>query len=156
MPCKLVGVQKLSVPSSIASSADEELLFVCSARGFQIYTCRPEGWTFTAPEAVLYDQQGNVIGKHFAGPTWQHNDGSQIIAKLAAKTDAPDPSAIPWLLLHVTGRSGEGIFSGITSIQRINTVGGVPPALPCTDADRDKEFKSQYSADYYFYIQKQR
>jgi hypothetical protein len=145
----------VNIPAPIAAPLNSSLAFTLHARGFQIYTCRPEGWVFTAPEAVLYDRQGNVMGKHFAGPTWQHNDGSKITAKLAAKADAPDPTAIPWLLLHVTGHSGEGVFSGISSIQRTNTIGGLPPASPCPDADRDKEFKSPYSADYYFYAQKQ-
>jgi hypothetical protein len=141
--------------TTLPVSENSELVFVCHARGFQVYTCRPEGWVFKAPEAVLYDQQGTVIGKHFAGPAWHHNDGSQITAKLAAKADAPDPTAIPWLLLHVTGHSGEGIFSGITSIQRINTLGGLPPALPCTESSHENEHKSPYTADYYFYAQKQ-
>lgn len=135
-----------------ACPPNSKLLFIAHARGVQIYVCSPEGWVLKAPEALLYDQQGNVIGRHFAGPTWQHNDGSQITAKLAAKTDAPDPSAIPWLLLNVTGHSGDGIFSRITSIQRINTVGGLPPASPCAESNCAAEYKSPYSADYCFYV----
>jgi Protein of unknown function (DUF3455) len=141
-----------SIPSSIASSAEEELVLIAQARGFQIYLCGPAGWVLKAPEAVLYDQQGNIIGRHFAGPTWQHNDGSQITAKLAAKAEAPDSAAIPWLLLKVTGHSGAGIFSRVTSIQRINTVGGLPPATACTQAEHGNQFQSPYSADYYFYV----
>src|SRR5205807_7615836 len=91
-------------------SPGSELIFIAHARGFQIYVCRPEGWGLKAPEALLYDQQGNVIGKHFAGPTRQHNDGSQITGKMAAKVEAPDVTSIPWLLLSVTGHSGEGNF----------------------------------------------
>jgi hypothetical protein len=108
-----------------------------------------------APEALLYDQQGTLIGRHFAGPAWQHNDGSQITAKLAAKVDAPVPTAIPWLLLDVTAYEGNGIFSRITSIQRINTMGGLPPTDACADSNRQAEFKSPYSADYCFYAPKQ-
>jgi len=142
------------IPSAIAAPPNSELLFIAHARGFQIYVCRPEGWVLKAPEALLYDQQGNAIGKHFAGPTWQHNDGSQIAGKLAAKVDSPDPVAIPWLLLDVTAHEGDGILSRVTSIQRINTVGGLPPASVCTDANRDAEHKSAYAADYYFYATK--
>ena len=98
------------------------------ATGFQIYVCRPDAdgkpaWTLKAPEAELFDEQGKPIGKHFGGPTWQLNDGSQITGKMAAKADAPDPKAIPWLLVTVTGHSGSGKLSGVTSIQRVNTVG---------------------------------
>lgn len=146
----------MTIPASIAAPPNSTLVITLHARGFQIYLCRPEGWVLKAPEALLYDQQGTAIGKHFAGPTWQHNDGSHISAKLAAKVDAPDPTAIPWLLLDVTSHSGDGILSRITSIQRINTAGGLPPASPCADSNREAEHKSPYSADYYFYAPKER
>ena len=105
------------------------------ATGFQIYVCRPDAdgkpaWTLKAPEAELFDEQGKSIGKHFGGPTWQLNDGSQITGKMAAKADAPDPKAIPWLLVTVTGHSGSGKLSGVTAIQRVNTVGGLAPESP--------------------------
>jgi uncharacterized protein DUF3455 len=141
----------VTIPAAIAVSAGSSLILTAHARGFQIYLCRADGWVLKAPDAVLYDQQGNVIGKHFAGPEWQHNDGSRIIGKLAAKTDAPDPGAIPWLLLHVTARSGLGVLARVTSIQRIHTAGGLPPNLPCADSAREVEYKSPYSADYLFY-----
>ncbi|HEX4604634.1 MAG TPA: DUF3455 domain-containing protein, partial [Candidatus Angelobacter sp.] len=96
--------------------------------------------------------QNNVIGKHFAGPTWRLNDGSEITGKMAAKVDAPDATAIPWLLVTVIGHSGNGKLSRVTSIQRVNTVGGLAPAAAeCTAQSREVEFKSSYSADYYFY-----
>ena len=130
---------------------------MASARGFQIYVCRPDAdgrpaWTLKAPEAELFDEQGKSIGKHFGGPTWQLNDGSQVTGKMAAKADAPDPKAIPWLLVTVTGNSESGALSGVTSIQRVNTVAGLSPAAKeCTQKSGEAEFKSEYSADYYFY-----
>src|SRR6476646_11805750 len=135
------------------------------ATGFQIYVCRPDAdgkpaWTLKAPEAELFDEQGNVIGKHFGGPTWQLNDGSQVTGKMVAKVDAPDPKAIPWLLVTVTGHSGNGKLSGVTSIQRVQTVAGLAPeslapaAVECTSQSGEVEFKSSYSADYYFYARR--
>ena len=126
-------MQKPTVPDSIQAPAGEELVLMARATGFQIYVCPPDAdgkpaWTLKAPEAELFDEQGKSIGKHFGGPTWQLNDGSQITGKLAAKVDAPDPKAIPWLLVTVTGHSGSGKLSGVTSIQRVNTVGGLAPA----------------------------
>ena len=123
-------MQKPTVPDSIQAPAGEELILMARATGFQIYVCRPDAdgkpaWTLKAPEAELFDEQGKSIGKHFGGPTWQLNDGSQITGKMAAKVDAPDPKAIPWLLVTVTGHSGSGKLSGVTSIQRVNTVGGL-------------------------------
>ncbi|HEY4676156.1 MAG TPA: DUF3455 domain-containing protein [Candidatus Angelobacter sp.] len=158
-------MQKPTVPDSFQAPAGEELILMARATGFQIYVCRPDAngkpaWTLKAPEAELFDEQGKSIGKHFGGPTWQLNDGSQITGKMAAKVDAPDATAIPWLLLTVTGHSGNGKLSGVTSIQRVNTVGGLAPerlapaAQECTSQSGEVEFKSSYSADYYFYAQK--
>ena len=130
------------------------------ATGFQIYVCRPDpegrpAWTLKAPEAELFDEQGNVIGRHLGGPTWQLNDGSRITGKMAAKIDAPDPRAIPWLLVAVTSNSGRGALSRVTSIQRVNTVAGLAPAAAeCSESNREVEFKSSYSADYYFYARR--
>jgi hypothetical protein len=153
-------VQKPTVPDSIQVPTGEQLILMARATGFQIYVCRADAagkpaWTLKAPEAELFDEQGKVIGKHFGGPTWQLNDGSQITGKLVAKVDAPDPKAIPWLLVTVTGHSGSGKLSGVTSIQRVNTVGGLAPAAAeCSESSGEVEFKSSYSADYYFYARR--
>jgi hypothetical protein len=160
VPARILSVQKPTVPDSIQVPASEELILMARATGFQIYVCRPNAdgkpaWTLKAPDAELFDEQGKPIGKHFGGPTWQLNDGSQITGKLAAKADAPDPKAIPWLLLTVTGHSGNGKLSGVTSIQRVNTVGGLAPAAQeCSAQSGEVEFKSSYSADYYFYVRR--
>lgn len=135
------------------------------ATGFQVYVCRPDAeggpaWTLKAPEAELFDEQGNVIGRHFGGPTWQLNDGSQITGRMVAKVDAPTAQAIPWLLVTVTSNSGKGTLSQVTSIQRVNTVSGLAPenlppaAAECSESTREVEFKSSYSADYYFYARR--
>jgi hypothetical protein len=158
-------VQKPTVPDAIQPPADEELVLMARATGFQIYVCRPDAngkpaWTLKAPDAELFDERGKLIGKHFGGPTWQLNDGSQVIGKMAAKADAPDRKAIPWLLVTVTGHSGSGKLSGVTSIQRVNTVSGLAPeslppaAAECSESSGEVEFKSSYSADYYFYARR--
>jgi hypothetical protein len=149
-------LQQPDVPAAIQPAPGQGLALIAHARGVQIYLRRPApsgelAWIFKAPEALLYDRQGNVIGKHFAGPTWTHNDGSEITGQLSAKVDAPDAAAIPWLLLKVTGHSREGVFSRITSILRVNTVGGLPPALADGSSTGEAEFESSYAADYYFY-----
>ncbi len=93
-----------------------------------------------------------MIGSHYAGPTWKYKDGSTVTGKAAARVDSPDPGSIPWLLVTATGHSGDGVFSRITSIQRVNTKGGVAPtADTCDAAKQGTENKSSYTADYYFY-----
>ena len=152
-------MQKPNVPDAIQPPAGEELVLIAHATGFQIYVCRPDSegrpaWTLKAPEAELFDEQGTAIGRHFGGPTWQLNDGSQITGKMVAKVDAPAAQAIPWLLVTVTSNSGKGALSRVTSIQRVNTVAGLAPSAECSESNREVEFKSSYSADYYFYARR--
>ena len=147
------------VPDAIQAPAGEELVLQTHASGFQIYICQSgadgkPAWSLKAPEAELTDQHGSGVGRHYAGPAWKHNDGSEVIAKATARVDAPDSAAIPWVLLSATGHSGNGILSRVTTIQRINTVGGQPPASGCAQANVGAEFKSSYSAEYYFYAPK--
>lgn len=145
------------VPESLKAPANERLVLHARAKGFQIYGCQ-EGagqkfeWALKAPEAKLFDEKGTVIGTHFAGPTWRLNDGSEVTGKVAAKKDAPEANAIPWLLLSAAGNAGAGILSHVTTIQRVHTVGGLPPDTGgCDPSKKGTELKREYSADYYFY-----
>jgi hypothetical protein len=150
------------VPESLKAPAGEEVILKAHAKGVQIYTCQAGtdqkfAWVLKAPEAELTDAAGKTIAHHFAGPTWKHADGSEVTGKMIAKQDAPKveapgPGAIPWLLLKAASHTGEGVFSRVTSIQRIHTEGGLPPQGTSCDASASgKESKSEYSADYYFY-----
>jgi Protein of unknown function (DUF3455) len=151
------GVPRPDVPDKIKAPAAEEVVLHVHASGSQIYVCQPGtdgklAWTLKAPEAELHDQQGAIIGRHYAGPTWKDNDGSEVTGKAMARVDSPDPGSIPWLLVTATGHSGDGVLSRVTSIQRIHTKGGVPPsAADCNAAKQNLEVKSSYTADYYFY-----
>jgi Protein of unknown function (DUF3455) len=142
------------VPEQLKPPKGEQLVFTAHAAGFQIYVWQtgPDGnsaWTLKAPQAELLDDSSTVIGTHFAGPSWRLNDGSMVVGRLAAKADSPDPAAIPWLLLSVTKREGNGALSQATSLQRIHTRGGQPPLAAGKTAG--EEVKVSYSADYYFY-----
>ena len=151
------GVQRPDVPEKIKAPAGEEVVLQVHASGSQIYVCQPGpdgklAWSLKAPEAELRDQQGATIGRHYAGPTWKDNDGSEVTGKAAARVDSPDSDSIPWLLVTTTGHSGEGVLSRVTSIQRIHTKGGLPPsAADCNTSKQNVEVKSSYTADYYFY-----
>ena len=146
-----------NVPDKIKAPAGEEVILLAHASGSQIYVCQSaaEGkfaWTLKAPEAELHDQQGAPIGRHYAGPTWKDNDGSEVTGKAVARVDSPDAGSIPWLLVTVTGHSGDGVLSRVTTIQRIHTEGGQPPpASDCNGSKQSAEVKIPYTADYYFY-----
>jgi hypothetical protein len=138
------------IPQKLNPAANESMTRIVPAKGVQIYECREGRWLFVAPEADLFDQQGNLIGKHYAGPHWEASgDGSKIIGKLASRADAPVAGAIPWLLLSTKSVGGRGYFSDVTSIQRVATHGGVAPAGDC--AKTGMKARVEYTADYYFY-----
>ena len=150
--CATPGVGTLpSVPANLKAPASETLALETAAIGVQIYECGGGKWNFKAPEAHLFDRAGNKIGTHYAGPTWESNDGSKVVAGLTARSDAPDAGAIPWLLLSAKSTAGNGVFGRTKSIQRVSTVGGGTPTEPCTQADAGKVARVAYQAVYYFY-----
>jgi hypothetical protein len=127
-----------------------------AAKGSQIYTCQAAAdgkfsWTLKAPDAELRDRKDKVIGQHSAGPTWKLKDGSEVTGKAGAHVDALDADSIPWLLVNVVTNSGKGALANVTTIQRVHTRGGKPPADGCDEAHKDAETKSSYTADYYFF-----
>jgi hypothetical protein len=98
------------------------------AEGAQVYECKadPQGkltWQIREPIATLL-LDGRTIGRHYAGPTWEHIDGSIVVGKVAATVFGATPNDIPWLRLEVVDRRGNGMLSGVTTVQRINTKGG--------------------------------
>lgn len=142
------------IPANLVPAGEKPLLRV-AARGVQIYECRaatanPAGaeWVFVAPEAALLAADGSSAGKHYAGPHWEALDGSKTVGTVKARADAPQAGAIPWLLLTTKPAGGDGRFSKVSSIQRINTVGGVAPATPCTSATLGAGARVPYTADY--------
>ena len=146
------------IPENLEPPADSVLLFALEARGVQIYVCEEDPndatafvWTFKAPEAELFNGRGEVVGSHFAGPTWQGQDGSAVIGAVLERAAAPDAGAIPWLLLEAKGHEGGGAFSTITHIQRLDTVGGVAPTEGCDEAHAGEEVRAPYEATYTFF-----
>src|SRR6266849_942538 len=137
----------LKVPDKLNPGANESLAMVVAAKGVQIYE-----WAFVAPEADLFDSRGNRIGRHYAGPHWESIDGSKILGTLKERVDAPVADAIPWLLLSAKSVGAEGSFSKVTSIQRVNTVGGAAPKVGCSQAATGTPTRINYTADYYFFI----
>jgi len=139
------------LPQELATPGETEVVTL-HAQGAQIYECRAGdrgvlAWAAREPIATLL-LGGKTIGRHYAGPNWEHIDGSAVAAKLAARVAAPDASDIPWLKLDVTERRGRGVLSDVTTILRINTKGGVAPAGACDKAGA--LISVAYSTDYVF------
>ena len=146
------------VPEALKVPANQVLSLETQAAGVQIYECKASkddpqrfDWVFKAPEAELFDNAGKRIGRHFAGPTWESNDGSKVVGKVRAQYKSPDLNSVTWLLLSAKSTSGNGLFSKIRSIQRVLTAGGKAPAGGCNQAQLGKEMRVPYKAVYYFY-----
>ncbi|HEY4877520.1 MAG TPA: DUF3455 domain-containing protein [Candidatus Acidoferrales bacterium] len=146
------------IPQQLQPPANEQLLLKVHAKGDQVYTCKGDGtqfsWTLKAPDAQLFDKDGKPFGKHFAGPSWEANDGSRVTGKAVANAPSPDADSIAWLLVKVASHEGSGVLSTATSIQRLNTTGGKAPASGCDATHADQEIRAPYSADYLFYAPK--
>jgi uncharacterized protein DUF3455 len=146
------------VPQQLQPPATDQLLLQVHAKGDQIYTCQGDAaqfaWTLKAPDAQLFDKDGKLFGRHFAGPSWEAQDGSRVMGKAVANAPSPEADSIPWLLVNIVGHEGAGVLSRATTIQRLNTKGGKAPATGCDASHAGQELRVSYSADYLFYASK--
>jgi hypothetical protein len=138
------------LPDAIAAPGEATVLTV-HAEGAQVYECRAgadgkPAWAFREPIATLL-VDGKTVGRHYAGPNWEHSDGSAAVGKAAGNAPGATPNDIPWLKLEVISHRGSGILTAATTVQRINTIGGKLEGA----CDKAGAFKSApYSADYVF------
>lgn len=144
---KLVGFPE------VIQAPGEQRFLVLHAEGAQVYECKAAAdgklaWSFREPIATLFEN-GKTVGRHYAGPNWEYQDGSAVTGKVTGNAAGPGASEgdIPWLKLEVTSRRGTGALSEATTVQRITTHGGKLEGA----CDKAGEFKSApYSADYIF------
>jgi hypothetical protein len=138
------------LPAAIAAPG-EAVVVTVHAIGMQLYECKPGAdgklaWTFTAPQATL-TVDGKVVGHHGAGPSWELDDSSAITGKAVGNAPGANANDIPWLKLEVASHTGSGKLSDVTTVQRVNTVGGVLK----DSCDRQGAGRGMpYSADYLF------
>ena len=138
------------LPEAIAAPG-ETAVVTLHAQGAQVYECKAGNdgktvWTFREPIASLF-LDGKTVGRHYAGPNWEHIDGSAVVAKVAGNAPGTTPKDIPWLKLTVASQRGKGVLTGVTTIQRINTSGGVMSGA----CDKAGTFHSAgYATDYVF------
>jgi hypothetical protein len=144
-----------NTPAALAPPANQSLGFVLDATGVQRYTCNTTAtgtaWAFVAPVADLLNN-GFRVGTHYAGPTWEGNDGSTVVgARVAGAT--VDPTAIPWLLLSVVDNNGPlfGTMTNVTAIQRLETAGGLAPTAGCNADLVGSTVDVPHTTKYYFY-----
>ena len=138
------------VPDAIAAPG-ETAVATLHAEGAQVYECKADAggklaWQFREPIVTLL-LDGKTVGRHYAGPTWEHSDGSAVMGKVADRAPGASPRDIPWLRLETTARRGTGTLSGVTTVQRVKTQGGAAEGA----CDRAGAYLSvPYAAEYVF------
>jgi Protein of unknown function (DUF3455) len=145
----------VSIPEQIKPPSGSSPVLTVHAKGDQIYQCSLTGgvysWQLRAPDARLYDAQGQVVGNHYSGPVWEYKEGSRVVGKVLNKINISPESSISWLLVKVVAHKGNGLFSNVSYINRINTHGGLPPLSECDSNHLGAEKRAAYTADYIFY-----
>jgi hypothetical protein len=138
------------IPTAIVAPG-EKIVATFHAVGAQVHECKPGNdgklaWVFRGPIATLL-LDDKTVGRHYAGPTWEHMDGSAVIGNAIGNAPGATVNDIPWLKLDVANRRGSGTLANVTAVQRINTHGGAAQG----GCDQAGAFLSvPYSADYVF------
>ena len=156
-PMMMMKVDNAALPEAVRVPAGQKMLMSATGVGDLTYECREKQgmagqyeWAFVGPVATLYAADKKVVGKYYAGPTWESGDGSKVTGKQLAV--APGGAGnIPLQLVKAEPAMGSGAMSGVAYIQRLNTKGGVAPAAACDAASKGQRKTVGYEADYVFY-----
>ncbi len=145
-------------PMAVSVPTGNKLVMTSVGIGDLTYECRAKAgmtgafeWAFVGPVATLYDSRKSAIGKYYGGPTWESNDGSKVTGRQLAVAPSPNSGAIPLQLVQANPATGSGAMTGITYIQRLNTVGGLPSNDACGNANIGARQTVKYQADYIFF-----
>jgi hypothetical protein len=145
------------VSSTLAAPADEAAAFALRAEGVHVFECKPLAgtanrfaWAFTAPEATLYDA-GTPVGRQTSENTFEATADRSTLSAIPRSRQDGGANNLPWLLMRAQSTPDSGVFAAVTSVQRVNTAGGVAPATGCDDLNVGKEARVPFTADYYFY-----
>jgi hypothetical protein len=122
-------------------------------KGDQTFRCEERSgalhWAYRLPEAELRDDDGKVAVHHGANQTFEHLDGSRLVGDVVDHVPAPTDNTLPWLLIK-TRSFGKGALSGVAYVQRIDTVGGMPPES-CDASQANQLLRVAFSADFVFF-----
>lgn len=135
------GAKTRELPAELV--VNKPVVLEVDAKGVQRYGCEAGAWTLVAPEAVLRIGE-KVIGKHGAGPTWTHADGSNVVGTKVADATV-DATAIPWFRLDAASHNDvPGLFAQVTAIVRRDTTGGLAPSGACKGGTIDVPYTARY------------
>lgn len=129
--------------------------FQLKGAGVQVFRCERlggvagYGWSYQSPDAWLLNASGEPVARHGANFSFQHNDGSLVVGSVLGHDPAPNDVDLPWLLM-ATRSYGQGMFTGVTHLQRVHTRGGMPPAR-CAPDQKNQLLRVGFEADFIFY-----
>ena len=153
----MMKVDNAALPEPVRVPAGQKVMMSTTGVGEITYECREKKdmagaheWAFVGPVATLHSGDKKAVGKYYAGPTWEANDGSKVTGKQLAVSPAA-PGNIPLQLVKTDPAMGAGAMTGVSYIQRLNTKGGVAPAMACDAMSKGKRQQVAYQADYVFY-----
>lgn len=143
--------------AGIRASADEEPNFALAANGVHVYQCKAAtgvagsyAWFFVAPDATL-SEDSRTVASHKAVNLWEALSDRSSVSGVVRATQNAGVSNLPWTLYRAQSLAGDGLFAGVTSIQRVNTSGGAAPASGCAAGNEGAEARVAFTAKYYFY-----
>ena len=142
---------------TIRAGADEEPAFVLSANGAHVYQCKATAananafaWFFVAPDATL-SEGSRTVASHKSPNLFEALSDRSSVSGVVRSAQNAGVGNLPWVLLRAQPLAADGMFAGVTSIQRVNTSGGAPPSAACGSANAGAEARVNFTADYYFY-----
>lgn len=147
-----------ALPAAVQVPAGHRVALETNAVGQITYSCNAKAnmtgqyeWVFVGPKATVKDRSQQNIGFYFGPPaTWAHTDGSVVTGAQVAV--APSSAGnIPLQLVKANPKAQAGVYAETSYIQRVATVGGVAPSLPCGAGNVGEKQIVEYSADYIFW-----
>jgi len=152
-----VAAQDAPPPAALQPPPGNVFVYSMRADGDRIYVCEAGAggdyaWASRGPDATLQNRLGEPVGRYTAGPTWSASDGSSMRGEVRQSVEGPRRRATPWLLFEISSRGGSGIFSSVTYVQEVQTIGGLPPGEPCTQSQSGQERRVDFNALYNFFI----
>lgn len=157
LPAVAAVSEPAGLPPGLRASVDEEAAFVLTGRGDQLFECKPSatspngfGWAFTAPDVTLYDGARSV-GRHATTNVWESSSDRTSVSGSVRASQPGGENNLPWALFRAIPSGSSGLFAGVTSVQRVNTSGGIAPATGCDSTHTGTQVRAPFTADYYFY-----
>ena len=144
-----------TAPHALIPPAGNVVALVLVASGEAKFQCGDAGgtyaWQSLGAHGRLYAPDHHLVGHDDDWREWEYQDGSKVGGKVIESAPSITTESMAQALYRATDSAPSGAFAGVTYIQRVHTIGGVPPKQPCSNATTGTQQQSVYSADYIFF-----